>query len=249
MASLLRRLRRVLWQNASVAVCTSAVVLLGGCTQRGEPMACLDKRQESRNLALQGELDRAGALLDEVKAMCGANSASDIQHIAKLIAEKTEARERAERAEAAKQELAQKFPGQAFVAWATARDGDVAGKTPSVRCGERGSADYGFCEGARAEDPAMSVRYWETEPRAYRYSLITQRAPSCEDLGEHRQVRVWSRDGALHELCELTSRKLRHLSALVTHAPDEHRMYIFSNSYLARDPAFEQTLRLIQPAR
>ena len=68
-------------------------------------------------------------------------------------------------------------------------------------------------------------------------------------MREYREVRAWSRDGIGHELCELTNRRLRHLTALLVHAASEHRMYIFSNAYPARDAAFEQVLRVIPPAR
>lgn len=226
-----------------------SVLLWLGCAQRGEPAACLDKRQTARNLALSGQLEPAARLLEEVKAECGRNSESDIQHIGRLIAEKTEARREDERLSAARSELREKFPSRDFVEWATARDGNVEGKLAGVSCAERGSPDYGFCEGRRDEAPAMSLRYWQVAPQAYRYELVTQEPPSCVDLREYREVRTWSRDGTAYELCELTNRRLRHLTALLVHAPPEHRMYIFSNAYPARDAAFEQALRVIPPAR
>jgi hypothetical protein len=226
-----------------------SVLLSLGCAQRGEPAACLDKRQTARNLALSGELEPASRLLEEVKAECGPNSASDVQHIGKLIAEKTEARRERERLSAARSELREKFPSRDFVEWATARDGDVDDKLATVRCAERGSPDYGFCEGKRNDAPEMGLRYWQVATGAYRYELVTPQATSCVDLREYREVRAWSRDGIAYELCELTNRRLRHLSALLVHTPSEHRMYIFSNAYLARDAAFEETLRIIPPAR
>lgn len=225
------------------------VLLSLGCAKRGEPAACLDKRQTARKLALSDQLEPASRLLEEVKAECGPNSASDVQHIGKLIAEKTEARRERERREAARSEVRKKFPSRAFVEWATARDGDIDGKLTTVSCAERGSPDYGFCEGKRDEAPEMSLRYWQVAPGAYRYELVTGEAPSCVDLGEYREVRAWSREGRAYELCELTNRRLRHLSALLVHATSEHRMYIFSNAYPARDAAFEKILRVIPPAR
>lgn len=226
-----------------------SVLLALGCTQRGEPAACLDKRQTARNLALSDQLEPASRLVEEVKAECGPNSASDIRHISKLIADKTEARRERERLEAARSELREKFPSRDFVEWATARDGNIDNKLISVTCAERGSPDYGFCEGKREGAPEMSLRYWQAAPVAYRYELVTPEAPSCVDLREYREVRAWSRDGNGYELCELTNRRLRHLTALLVHTPSKHRMYIFSNAYPARDAAFEQALRVIPPAR
>lgn len=220
-----------------------------GCARRGEPAACLEKRQTARNLALSDQLEPAARLLEEVRAECGENSASDLQHIGRLIAEKTEARRERGRREAAQRELREKFPSRELVQWATARDGKIDGKLARVSCAERGSPEYGFCEGRRDEAPEMGLRYWQGTPEAYRYELVTEQAPSCVDLGEYREVRAWTRDGVAYELCELTNRRLRHLSALLVHTPSEHRMYIFSNAYPARDAAFEQELRVIAPAR
>jgi hypothetical protein len=224
-----------------------ALGLLGACQQRGEPAVCLEKRQLARNAALQDELETASRLLEEVKAQCGPNSASDIQHISKLIANSTQAQLERARSEAAERELREKFPSRDFIRWATAKDGAVASKVSDVTCAERGSPDFGFCEASRPGIPGMSVRYWEAQKEAYRYSLVTRQPPTCEDLGEYRLVRAWSRHGASYERCELTNRRLRHLSALLVHGPEEHLMYVFSQDYLARDPSFEGTLRAIEP--
>jgi hypothetical protein len=223
------------------------VVVLAGvaCETRGEPPACLDQRQDARNLALRGDIEAAQRLLDQVKANCGPNSQSAIQHITKLIAEKTAARdEQRELEQRRTAELAQ-FPSRNFVEWATARAGDIGGKLARTSCAERGTPDYGFCEGERPDIPAMRLRYWQTQPDAYRYSLTTPVPPSCQDLGEWRQVRAWQRDGSAYELCELTNRRLRHLSALLVHGPSGYEMHLFSQAYPNVDPAFERRLRII----
>lgn len=222
--------------------------LLGACAERGEPAACLDTRQQARNDALQDRIEEASRLLEEIKSKCGPNSASDIQHIGKLIAEKTEARRERERLAAEAGELRLKFPSQDFVAWATSKDGALGDKAADAVCAERGSPDFGFCEARRKEATDMTVRYWSADKSAYRYALTTTQPPSCEDLGEYRSVRVWSRDGIAHEQCELTSRRLRHLAALLVHTPTEHQMYIYSQGYPARDSAFERLLRVIPAA-
>ena len=219
------------------------------CANRGEPAACLDNRQEARNLALRGDVEQAQVLLERVKTECGPNSASDIAHISKLIAEKTAVRLDKQRSEARQQALRKEFPSRDFIQWATLRGGDLEGKLATTECAERSSADYGFCAARRSEAPNMSVRYWNLDKGAYRYALTTREPPSCQDLGEYRQVRVWSRDGNAYELCELTNRRLRHLSALLVRTPSEHQMYIFSQEYLAHDPEFERSLRVVSPVR
>lgn len=228
------------------ALFVSAALALA-CDSRGEPPACLAQRQEARKLALRGELEPARRLLDQVKQSCGANSQSDIQHITKLIAEKAAARdEQRRRAELERAEL-ERSPSRSFVEWATARGGAIAGKVGEVRCGERGAADFGYCEGERPGVPAMRLRYSEAQPEAYRYALVTPVPPSCQDLGEHRQVRAWTREGVDYELCELTQLRLRHLTALIVRAAAGYEMYVFSQSYPNVDAAFERRLRRVGP--
>jgi len=229
--------RRVL-ASALLPSCVLAASL--GCATRGEPPDCLDQRQEARNLALAGDLERAQVLVDHVKERCGPNSESDVRHIGKLIAEKRAARRERELREASRSALLREFPSRSFVEWATERGGDITGKAPSVSCAERGTPLFGFCEGQREQVPNMSVRYWQAQPGACLYSLATEAPPSCQDLGEYRLVRKWQRDGSELELCELTNRRLRHLSALLVHTPPRHEMYIFSQEYLALDPSFER---------
>lgn len=260
---------------AARGACLGSLLALA-CQSRGqpaEPAACLDQRQEARNLALRGEVEAAQAVLERVKASCGPNSQSDIQHITKLIAEKVAARLEKQRAAERERELLETFPSRSFVEWATARGGDIAGKLSTVECAERGAPTFGFCQGAREAAPAMTLRYFQAKPSAYRYALVTRTAPSCQDLGDYRQVRAWRREGERFELCELTDRRLRHLSALIverpaapleatapplapegaaapaTAAPVEYEMYIFSHDYLALDPGFERRLRLVAGAR
>ncbi|HWO14069.1 MAG TPA: hypothetical protein VNN80_31410, partial [Polyangiaceae bacterium] len=190
-------------------------------------------------------LARAQALLDQVKARCGPNSESDIRHIGKLIAEKAAAQREREQEEASRSAEVTQFPSRSFVEWATARGGEITGKAPSVACAERGTPTFGFCEGQRAGAPNMSLRYWQAQPGAYLYSLSSDAAPSCQDLGEFRLVRNWSRDSSELVLCELTDRRLRHLSALIVHTPPRHEMFIFSQEYPALDPSFERRLRVV----
>jgi hypothetical protein len=230
---------------AARAAALALVLEAAGCQNRGEPPACLDQRQEARNLALRGEVEPAQALLDRVKAACGPNSQSDIVHITKLIAEKSAARLEKARLAQSRSELSEKFPSRSFVEWATARDGEVSGKLTKPECAERGTPLFGFCEGQRDEARAMSLRYWQAQPRAYRYRLASRTAPSCQDLGEFREQRSWSRDGESFELCELTNRRLRHLSALIVERPPDYEMFVFSQEYLAIDPVFERRLRIV----
>src|SRR5688572_19621627 len=110
------------------------LALLLACARPVEPADCLNERQEARNLALQGQLEAASRLLERIKARCGANSASEIQHIGKLIEEKTRAKRALEQKEAEERKLRQQSPSRDFVAWATQKDGAVAGKPSQPIC-------------------------------------------------------------------------------------------------------------------
>ncbi len=219
------------------------------CGRRGEPEHCLPERQQARNLALQGHSEEASRLLENVKANCGPNSASDIQHVSKLIAEKAQAKRAREQKETEQTKLRQQWPSRDFVAWATEKDGAVTSKLNQPVCAVRGTPDFGFCEVRRPSTPNMSVRYSSTDLDAYRYTLRTATPPSCIDLGEYRELRAWTRDESTYELCELTSRRLRHLTALLIHRPGEHEMHLFSQEYPALDTAFEHQLRAIPPPK
>lgn len=240
---MIRRERRGVLASATL----SPIVLLAslGCNTRGEPPECLDRRQEARQRALAGDLEQAQSLLDGLEQRCGPNSESDIRHIAKLIADKAAARRERDEQEATRRAQLRQFPSKSFVEWATDRGGDITGKVPSVSCAERGTPLFGFCEGEREQAADMRLRYWQAQPSAYLYSLATETPPSCQDLGEYRLVRSWQRDDSGLELCELTHRRLRHLSALIVHTPPRHEMFIFSQEYLALDPGFERRASVV----
>jgi len=89
----------------------------------------------------------------------------------------------------------------------------------------------------------MTVRYWkDSRLDAYRYALSTTAPISCRDLVDYRRVRQWQVGSTHYELCELTARKLRHLSALLETAPEGNRFLVFSQPYLAHDSELDQLL-------
>ncbi len=215
--------------------------LLPACA-KGEDPLCAERRQGARGAVSQGNLELATKLLDEARARCSPKLASDLRRIERSIREAAEAQQRAavERAErAAERELP---VGKSFVRWVI-----EAGTTPTkdpvnAQCAERGSADFGFCEATRPGSPEMRVRYWQTQRNAVRYSCVTAALLSCEDLGEHRRVRIWTRDEASYELCEPTEHALRGLTALLVRTRTENRMSIFTQAYVRKDPEFERLL-------
>lgn len=213
------------------------------CEQKRETrQACWDARQAVRDAIARDELGAAPGLLEEARSVCAGQSTDDLRRIEVLLEDRRRAKQELERA-AAERERAMAFPTQQFIAWATAPLEEFSRSLDEVRCAERGAADFGFCEATRKGSPQMTLRYWEHERKAVRYTFTTELPLECEDLGEHRRVRSWSVGQKSYELCELTERRARNLSALLVRGEGSNQLHIFSFEYLKRDPAFEQLLR------
>lgn len=222
---------------------TFLVVLTAlSCERREQRSEYWSARQAARDAMLQGKLDNASKLLDHARDVCGGESADDIRRIGETIRDRREAVAAEKKAEA-EENRPREFPTGAFVAWATAPVEQFTHSLANVRCAERGDPAYGFCEAERKKTPEMQVRYWQSERDAVRYLFTTKLPLECEDLGEYRLVRRWSADNKSYELCELTARKARNLSALLVRSSDQNQMFIFSFDYLKKDPAFEKLLR------
>lgn len=213
-----------------------------GCDQGAQRSECWGARQKSRDAIVRGKLDEAQQLLEQARASCAGQSADDIRRIQELIADRREVA-RAVAKEEAEDQHAHGFPTEQFMRWATEPAEQFLQSLTHVKCAERGAPAYGFCEAERKGSPDMTVRYWEHDKKAVRYAFRTQLPLECEDLGDHRVVRRWSLRSDNFELCELTEREARDLSALLVRGSGENRMYIFSFAYLKKDPAFELSLR------
>jgi len=220
------------------------VATLGTGCEHGEQQRseCWAARQSSREAIVHGKLDDAQKLLEQARAACAGQSADDLRRIEELIADRREVA-RAVAKEEADDQHAHGFPTEQFMRWATEPVEQFLQSLSSVECAERGDPAYGFCEAKRKGSPEMSVRYWEHDRKAVRYEFNTKLPLECEDLGDHRVVRRWSLGAEKFELCELTEREARDLSALLVRGSNENRMYIFSFAYLKKDPAFERSLR------
>jgi hypothetical protein len=215
---------------------------LGACSKRESTSACWNARQHVRDTIVDGKLQQAEQLLLQARATCNGQSADDLRRIQELLVDRREAREAMQQAEAARQQ-ALEVPTQRFVHWATASKEQFSKSLVDVSCQERGSPDFGFCTATRQGHPDMRVRYWRSDRSAMRYSFTTSVPLECEDLGEHRRLRHWSKEGTKYELCELTERETRNLSALLVRAAGENTMHLYSFEYLKHDPEFEQLTR------
>jgi hypothetical protein len=225
------------------AVILGTALVLSACDSRQERSDCWDARQASRDAIAQGQLDRASQLLEQARKTCGDQSADDLRRIDGLIADRKEAERQLEQAENQGKLHGSGASTERFVEWATGPIEEFESNLTHIDCASRGTPEFGFCAAERKGQPKMQVRYWDTHRAAVRYSFESKLPLECEDLGDHRRVRQWMVGQRAHELCEITQREARNLSALLINGANDHQMFIFSFEYLKRDPDFERMLR------
>jgi hypothetical protein len=231
---------------ALVAGIVLPFLFAAGCKDRAQAKVCGAAREESRRAAIAGDLQKARAKLSSARAVCGPDADYDLRRIEELIS-RSEQRQRqlAERREreSAKDEAE---PLRPFVRWIGRHRDDVDGAAENLACAERGSADFGFCEGERREERAapgaapvpMSVRFLRADPSAFRFRIRLPVPLTCRDIGNHRVVRTWSRGSTQFSLCELTEYPLQRLTAVVENDATGSQVFILSPQYLSQDGEF-----------
>lgn len=114
----------------------------------------------------------------------------------------------------------------------------VPGKKPSE---ER------LCTATRqAGSHEFSVRYWEAEPEAARFTVKIPDLTSCAELGAKNPIRTWpvaATEGRTTQRsrCEFTTGALAGLHAVLSQAQNSE-LYVFSPAYLDRDPTYKVIL-------
>lgn len=99
-----------------------------------------------------------------------------------------------------------------------------------------------FCTATRsAGEYTLSVRYWDADKAAVRFTTRPKAPVTCDDLGPNRVVKSWevpAKDGrsVKRTRCELTSGGVSGLHALVSEAHNAD-LHLFSPQYLEKDPA------------
>lgn len=220
-----------------------AAMLASSACQQSDEAVCLQRRQLARHAALDDRLTEASQLVDEVDATCGPNSQSAVRNIRKMIAEKQRKAAELRKAREAREEEQRRFPSRRFLAWATAQPSRATRDVEDETCAEPGEPDDGFCTAHAPGSGNMRLRYWKDRNDAYLYSLETTSPVSCRQLTEYRRVRSWQSGDRRYELCELTGRELRHLSALIETQGGKNRFLLFSQPYLAYDAELNRLLR------
>jgi len=120
---------------------------------------------------------------------------------------------------------------------------DPAAVTPKPPSSDPAAAER-FCTATRtAGTNTLTARYWDADKTIV---LFTTKAPApatCDDLGAHKVLRTWDVPAANSQSvkrtrCELSG-TLSGMNAVVSAAANA-AVYIFSPSYLLKDPALKK---------
>ena len=102
-----------------------------------------------------------------------------------------------------------------------------------------------FCTATRtAGQSTLTARYWEADTTSELFMITPPGPVNCDDLGPNKVLKSWdvpAKNGASvkRTRCELTSSALSGMNAVVTAAVNAP-VYLFSPSYLTKDPAVQK---------
>ena len=102
-----------------------------------------------------------------------------------------------------------------------------------------------FCTATRtAGTSTLTARYWDADKTIVLFSTKAPAPASCDDLGPHKVIKTFdvpATNGASvkRTVCELSGGTLSGMHAVVS-AASNAAVYIFSPSYLLKDPALKK---------
>jgi len=124
-------------------------------------------------------------------------------------------------------------------------DGDDADPAAPKKPKTDPAAAERFCSATRtAGTNTLNVRYWEADKTIALFSTKVPAPASCDDLGPHKVLKAFgvpatNGQSVKRTRCELTAGTLAGMNAVVSDAANA-TVYIFSPSYLAKDPAMKK---------
>jgi len=101
-----------------------------------------------------------------------------------------------------------------------------------------------FCTATRqAGTYPLSVRYWDADKTILMFTTKPSNPVTCDDIGPNKVLKTWdvpalTGQSVKRTRCELTSGTLTGLNVVVS-AASEAPVYIFSVSYLEKDPGLK----------
>jgi hypothetical protein len=225
------------------------LVGLQSCRSGENHRKCSDTITEGRTLVRRGEIARARQKLDRARTVCDSRQQPLVRLLDEEIGRKEAESRQGEQqaAEAARLRLEQ--PIVEFMNWVRDRWEAADKSEAEVECIERGRPDSGWCVARKRTDShTFQTRYRETDSTAFRFEVVLNALLSCDDLGSHRMVRTWkSKSDAGQPLnrayCELTDKRFRGLSALVSSSKARSEVYVFSRGFVDQDRQFRDLIR------
>ena len=240
------------WRSVFMAAALTAA-LASACENRQQNRDCTDALLEGKAAVAKGATADARRALESARSSCPQSREFYVKRLSEQIEtkEREETEKRAETARLA--ELRRKEPLQDFVAWIGKRRDDSDKRGPGVKCAERGTPRYGFCEEVvETKNRKRRLEFWAADHDAYSFDGRFPAPVTCDDLGKHRVVRKWtlaSPPGTTAQHCELTGGPLKGLVALVRAddgSPDTVHIMVFSREYLKRS---DKTRTLLDEGR
>lgn len=219
----------------------------------GMTLACSKKDQAKCDEALAtarqalkaGQVDLMGPWRDRAYKYCADPAAA--QGLDKEIVDTQAAEAAKKQAEAAeKQKLTQL--GQTFASWvgqnrATPDKASAAPQCPEVEKGKK--EEERFCTATRkAGNYDFTVRYWQAEPAAARFTLKPGAVMECSHFGPTSEVRSFNIPAvsggatAKRTVCQFSGGALSGMQLVLTNAINAD-VHIFSTEYLAKDPGMK----------
>ena len=124
-------------------------------------------------------------------------------------------------------------------------DGDDPDPTAAKKPSTDPAAAERFCTATRtAGTNTLTARYWDADKTIVSFSTKAPAPASCNDLGPHKVLKTFdvpavNGQSVKRTRCELTSGTLAGMNAVVSAAANA-AVYIFSPSYLLKDPALKK---------
>jgi hypothetical protein len=209
---------------------------------------CDEALAATRTALKSGQADLMGQWRDRAWKYCG--DPATAQGLDKEIVDTQQAelaKKQAEEAE--KKKLAQL--GQTFAGWVGQNRAapDKASAVPQCPETEKGPKEKErFCTATRKAGPYdFSVRYWEAEPPAARFTFKPGAVMECSHFGATSEVRSFNIPAATggqtakRTVCQFTGGTLAGMQLVLTNAVNADA-HVFSNEYLAKDPQMKQYL-------
>lgn len=226
------------------------LVASASACRRGDPEGCTQALSVTRDALKSEQFDLARQWRDRAWKLCedrGSTQTLDTE----VVAKQKEVTDRAAAALRRKQESEKLI--ELLGSWAGQHRENPARAAAGTTCEEpadKTKPKDRWCAGQRAlvgSREVLSVRYWDEDPKAVRFSSPAPEAVGCAVFGAHRVIGSWqvptttAGKSVARQHCELTAGVLNGMHALVSAAANAD-VFLFSPEYLEKDSGFRRLI-------